>query len=727
LALACGYVFDAMMTVAHALSFPDVFAAGGLLGGNSQTTAWVYMFWHGGFPLFVIAYVLLRDREVAYAGRESGATAAIAIAAVAGAVIALTSLATAGVAVLPEIMNGNGYTAALKSVIAAVWALSLLAALMLWRRPSPSLLDLWLTVVMCAWLFDIALSAVLNAGRYDLGFYAGRAYGLVAAGFVLAMQILETTGLYSRLVSDSVKLAKRARVLEEHVAARTQALHRANSEMAAIVEASPVALYMLDQSGAVAFWNASAERIFGYSEDDALGRLPPYLNEGDLGDFRANLALTIGHGEASGAGETQRRRKDGKIIDVQIRWARVNDDAGHVLGIMCAAADVTAHKRLEEQLLQTQKMEAIGNLTGGMAHDFNNLLGVIVGNLDLARDQLLPGDDELRELVDEALQAAWHGADLTRRLLAFARRQPLRPAQINVNELVTDTVRLLRRVLGENIEISLNLDNDTWPVVADPAQLEAALANLATNARDAMLGGGRLSIETRNAQLDHDYAAAHVDVTPGDYALILVSDTGSGMSPETMSRVFEPFFTTKEPGKGTGLGLSMVFGFLKQSNGHVNVYSELGVGTTFRLYLPRSRTVAAGAAATSRQSLVRGSGERVLVVEDNVSVRRVATRQLRDLGYRVFEAERAAAALDFLQHERFDLLFTDIVMPGGLDGIELARLALERWPQLKIVLTSGFPEVKTKTMQDFADGLALLSKPYSKDDLARTVRGALGA
>jgi PAS domain S-box-containing protein len=417
-------------------------------------------------------------------------------------------------------------------------------------------------------------------------------------------------------------------------------------------------------------------------------------------------------------------RPGGEVRHVHREWELIRDDAGNLVQLLGTIQDVTERRQIEQQLRQAQKMEAIGNLTGGMAHDFNNLLGVIVGNLGLARDQI-SGNQELTEIVGEALEAAWRGADLTRRLLAFARRQPLRPARIDINELVGDTLRLLRRLLGEDIEVSFTFAENIWPVSADPAQLEATLANLANNARDAMPRGGHLIITTANRRLDAEYAATRADVTPGDYAMIEVSDTGTGMPAEIISHIFEPFFTTKEPGRGTGLGLSMVFGFLRQSGGHVNVYSEPGVGTTFRLYLPRATTEAPVPDLLEGTSAAGSAGETILIVEDNPAMRRVVGRQLRDLGYRVLECDRAAAALDELQRTRVDLLFTDVVMPGGLDGVELARLARERWPGLKIILTSGFPEARLNADAVLQSTLLLLSKPYSKKELAATLRAAL--
>jgi signal transduction histidine kinase len=377
----------------------------------------------------------------------------------------------------------------------------------------------------------------------------------------------------------------------------------------------------------------------------------------------------------------------------------------------------------EEKLLQSQKMEAVGQLTGGLAHDFNNLLLVVIGNLD----QLIESkknDPAVQDLAQHALEAAQRGADLTRSLLAFARRQPLRPRRIAINDLVSGLARLLSRTLGERIEVSLSLAPDIWPVVADPAQLEAALTNLSTNARDAMPRGGRLTIVTANRHLDEDYGSQHEDVTAGDYAMIEVSDTGIGMSPEVSEKIFDPFFTTKGRGEGTGLGLSMVFGFMKQSGGHINVYSEPGAGTTFRLYLPRDREAIEPSERPGAAAGAAGGGEMVLVVEDNPALRRVVVLQLTTLGYRIREVENAAAALAILEsNEPVDLLFADVVMPGKLDGYDLARIVRERWPRIKVVLTSGFPA--SHADRD-APGVPLLTKPYRRDDLARVLRDAFG-
>jgi PAS domain S-box-containing protein len=433
----------------------------------------------------------------------------------------------------------------------------------------------------------------------------------------------------------------------------------------------------------------------------------------DMADERGHVAF-----------ESRQLRKDGTTFPVQVHCTSVRSPGGTIDYRIASVLDVTERARTEEMLRHVQKMEAIGNVTGGMAHDFNNLLGIIIGNLDLAAAAMAE-HGQVAELIGDALEAALSGAELTRRLLAFARRQPLRPVGLQPNDLVSGMVRLLTRVLGEHIEVSLDLAADLWTVVVDPAQLEASLANLATNARDAMPKGGTLRIVTANRRLEADYAPPEAEVAPGDYVMIEVTDNGSGMEPNVLKRVFEPFFTTKEVGKGTGLGLSMVFGFAKQSGGHVSVYSEAGLGTTFRLFLPRGTVDATAKNAIPIQP-AQAEGETILVVEDNDGLRRVALRQLSALGYRVKEAGNAKAALATLEAGPVDLLFSDVVMPGGIDGFELAREVLERWPGIRVLLTSGFPGGKVNNeFGPLPQAVRLLDKPYRAAALAEAVRDAL--
>ena len=381
----------------------------------------------------------------------------------------------------------------------------------------------------------------------------------------------------------------------------------------------------------------------------------------------------------------------------------------------------------QQQLHQAQKMEAVGQLTGGVAHDFNNLLTIIIGNVD-ALATLFDSEPRAKEFAEMALKASLRGADLTRQLLAFSRQQRLQPRVIDLNDLVKGVTSLLRRTIGSNIEIRTELDGGLWLAEVDPAHVESALVNLAVNARDAMPGGGQLTIETANKILDGSYAAENADVVAGNYAMLSVTDTGTGIPAAILNRVFDPFFTTKEVGKGTGLGLSMVYGFVKQSGGHARIYSEEGHGTAVRLYLPRAKqdTVTANAVDEPDAARLVGNGERILVVEDNEDVRALVMRHLGELGYRVVPAGNASEALEVVESsEKLDLLFTDIVMPGKLSCEALVKRAREVRPNLAVLLTSGFSEAAMQGTLLANNQNALLSKPYRKQDLARKVREVL--
>jgi signal transduction histidine kinase len=380
----------------------------------------------------------------------------------------------------------------------------------------------------------------------------------------------------------------------------------------------------------------------------------------------------------------------------------------------------------QQQLHQAQKMEAVGQLTGGIAHDFNNLLTIIIGNVE-ALASAFDGEPRAKEFADMALKASLRGADLTRQLLAFSRQQRLEPRVINLNDLVKGVASLLRRTIGENIEIRTELDNDLWLAEVDPAQVESALVNLAVNARDAMPNGGQLTIETANKVLDGPYAEA-VGIAAGSYAMLGVTDSGTGIPSAIMNRVFDPFFTTKGVGRGTGLGLSMVYGFAKQSGGHVKIYSEEGHGTAVRLYLPRAKQDAVTPDVADEPDGLRltGNGECILVVEDNEDVRSLVNRHLDELGYRVLLAGNAAEALKVVESpERLDMLFTDIVMPGKVTCEDLVKRARELRPNLAVLLTSGFSEAAMQGTLLANNQNALLSKPYRKQDLALKVREVL--
>jgi signal transduction histidine kinase len=414
---------------------------------------------------------------------------------------------------------------------------------------------------------------------------------------------------------------------------------------------------------------------------------------------------------------------DGTILD---RYSSpVRDKAGNYYGRIWTFRDITERRQMEEQFRQAQKMEAVGQLTGGIAHDFNNLLTVILGCAEVIGEGA-KADPRVSRMAEMIGGAAQRGADLTRRMLAFARRQTLEPKQVNVNKLLEGMESFLRRTLSAEISLDVIQGSDACDATVDPTQLESAVLNLCVNARDAMPNGGKLTIETGSTILDADYAAENPEVVPGEYILIAVSDTGCGISQENLRRVFDPFFTTKDVGKGTGLGLSMVYGFVKESQGHIKIYSEPGHGTSVKIYLPQAsqKSEPVEVRPVPVEDL-RGS-ETILLVEDNDPVREFAKSQLVELGYRVLEATNGKDALEVIRaHRNIQLLFTDMVMPGGMNGRELAQEALKANPALKVLYSSGYAE-NAVLHQGLPDKVArLLSKPYTRQDLAKRIRGAL--
>jgi PAS domain S-box-containing protein len=474
----------------------------------------------------------------------------------------------------------------------------------------------------------------------------------------------------------------------------------------------------------------SALEQYGWSREELLGMSPDDLYSPE--DRRKIIAWRQGlHLNTSNSiGGIRHRRKDGTFFDVELIMRAITIDGRP--GFLAAIEDVTARlagerARLiaEDQQRQGQKMETVGQLTGGIAHDFNNILMVILANTDeLLEDGSLSAETKDRlGHIDTAVQRA---STLTRQLLAFSRKQPLKPQQTDLNDLVTETGTLLQRALGAQIEIESILSDDLCVANIDRSQMQTALVNLSLNARDAMPRGGKLLIETYTAIVDESYVALHPDAVEGTYAVIAVTDTGDGIAPKTLAKVFEPFFTTKEVGKGTGLGLSMVYGFIKQSNGHVRIYSEVDHGTSVKLYLPCSGKTAEMALSRDNAPISRGS-ERVLVVEDEAQVRASVLQQLRSLGYTASDAADGSAGLAACEAapQPYDLLLTDVVMPGLLNGKALANEVARRWPQTKIVFMSGFTEISSMRHNRLEEGSVLLSKPFRKRDLARVVRLAL--
>ena len=511
---------------------------------------------------------------------------------------------------------------------------------------------------------------------------------------------------------------------------RSQAmLEEREARLRSVLETAPDAIITIDERGIMQSFSNAAEKLFGYDAGEVIGRnvkmLMPQPYRGEHDGYLARYRRT-GEKHIIGIGrKVEAQRKDGTTFPIELAVGEVGK-AGKGRIFTGFIRDLSAREKMEQDLRQAQKMEAVGQLTGGLAHDFNNLLTAISGNLEMLEPRLADSDD--RELLKEAQDATELGAKLAQRLLAFGRRTPMRPQPLDLNTVATDLAELLRRTLGEAIVFETALEPNLPLTMTDSGQIENVLLNLAINARDAMPEGGRLIVETRRVELDAAYAAAHSEVTPGQYVMLAVTDTGTGMTEEVQRRAFEPFYTTKGPGAGSGLGLSMVHGFVKQSGGHVQIDSELGRGTTIRIYLPVLESATSSKAKSETRKTARAQHrETILVVEDDPRVRRVSLRRLRELGYSALEAENGPAALALIERGgRFDLLFTDVVMAGGMSGIELAQKARERRPDLKVLFTSGYAEPAVMTQALLAEHAAWLGKPYAIQQLDEKLRGLLG-
>ena len=581
------------------------------------------------------------------------------------------------------------------------------------------------------YLVPLLIAALARNERYLLAFALAGA-GLTLVGYLVSPAGFESPFvLLNRLVSIAAiagsallaALLMRRSAGNEALALQLQESRQRfeadsrqlSEELSDTLESITDALFTLDCEWRFGFVNRAAEAVLGRKREDLLGRNIFELFPGAR-QYRGHYEVAMLEGRtASFQGVYQAM---GILLDVRVFPKRD--------GIAVYFRDITEERELRERLSQAQRLEAVGQLTGGVAHDFNNLLTVIQGNLDLLEGAL---DDrpDLKAMATMGGEAATRAAALTRHLLAFARRQPLEPVAVEVQQLVDAMEPLLRRTLMENIDIGVVHGPELWPCMADAAQLENAILNLCLNARDAMPEGGRLTIETTNAHLDHDYAERHAEVSPGDYVLIAVSDNGSGIPAELIDRVFDPFFSTKDMEKGNGLGLSMVFGFIKQSQGHITLYSEPGQGTTVRLYLPRA-DAAPGRAVPEPVADLPPGDETILLVEDDELVHEYSAQALRSLGYRVLGARDGQEALTLLEGpEHVDLLFTDIVMPGGMNGRQLADEARKHRPDLKVLFTSGYTENAVLHQGKLEAGVQLISKPYRREELARKLRAILNA
>jgi two-component system, cell cycle sensor histidine kinase and response regulator CckA len=504
-----------------------------------------------------------------------------------------------------------------------------------------------------------------------------------------------------------------------------RALSESHDLLRALVEGSPDPIYAKDLRGRYLMINSAGAKLLGKSVEDVIGKeddalLPPDAARA-IRELDMRILIT---GEKESFEETV--SAPGTRI-FHLTKAPFRDRQGNVIGLVGISRDVTEMKRLEADLRQAQKLEAIGRLAGGVAHDFNNLLGVIIGYSELVFNRLRPDDDN-RELIYEAQKAADRAAGLTRQLLAFSRKQVLQPQVINLNPLLADMGKLLQRLIGDGIEVTLALEPDLWMAQVDPGQFEQAVINLAVNARDAMGGKGSLVIETRNTRLDEGYAAEHPDARPGEYVVLSISDNGHGMDEATKARIFEPFFTTKEAGKGTGLGLAMVYGFVKQTGGHVEVDSEPGRGTTFRQFLPRTGLTETILKQAQEDLRVSGGAETILLVEDEEALRTMLRQVLQSYGYTVLEARDGQDGLWMAGQYpgALHVLVTDLVMPR-MGGRELADNLARQRPDLRILFISGHTEDPVLQRGESPSGAAFIQKPFSPLVLARKVRQLLDA
>jgi two-component system, cell cycle sensor histidine kinase and response regulator CckA len=510
-----------------------------------------------------------------------------------------------------------------------------------------------------------------------------------------------------------------------------EALREKEEFRQAMIAASPLAMISYATDGSVLSWNRAAERIFGWTEAEVLGRFVPTVPVDRHEEF-ARLRESVIEGATFSRIEMKRQRKDGSLIDVSLSTAPIRDKEGRGAAIMAVLEDITERKRVEQereklqgQLLQARKMESVGRLAGGVAHDYNNMLGVILGYTELALEKLGP-DDILRPDLEEVMSAAKRSTDITRQLLAFSRQQTIAPRVIDLNETVESMLKMLRRLIGEDIDLSWHPGAGAGPVFIDPTQLDQILVNLCVNARDAIADVGKITIETDAKTFDDSYCVDHFEFVPGDYILLSVSDDGCGMDPATRERIFEPFFTTKEMGEGTGLGLATVYGIIKQNNGFINIYSEPNQGTVFRIYLPRHEAAVERSQARGRTGPDAGGSETVLLVEDDRTILKMTARMLERLGYRVLTANHAREAEESVQSHAGEirLLMTDVVMPG-MNGRELAERIRTLRPDIEVLFMSGYTANVIAHRGVLYDGVNFIQKPFAKQDLAVKIRDIL--
>jgi hypothetical protein len=527
-----------------------------------------------------------------------------------------------------------------------------------------------------------------------------------------------------RDISDRKRIEEELRRASEELGRRkTRELRESQNRLALIVDSSQDAIIGKNLDGIVTQWNQGAEEIYGYTAQEMIGRHISTLAPEDRTDEIQDILERIRKGDRVQYFESIRVTKDKRRLNVSISVSPIHDSEGKVVGASTIARNITAQKKIEDQLKQSQKMEAIGRLAGGIAHDFNNLLGIVTACTELLRGRV---DPDSLEYVDNIREAAKRGASLTRQLLAFSRRQPVQTQLLDLNERLKEVSKLLKPLMGDDVEIVLPSRSNVAVIEADPGQLDQIALNLAVNARDAMPRGGKFIIETGVFELDEAFARDH-SMTPGRYVMLAVSDNGIGMDEATRSRIFEPFFTTKESGKGSGLGLATVYGIVKQNGGHIWVYSEPARGTTFKIYLPSAEHKLGIGSETHSEALpARREGVTILLAEDDPIMRKMTGRMLEEYGYKVLEAIDGETALDVIASNsaRIDLTLTDVVMKG-MNGPELVLRLMDSHPEMKVVYMSGYTG-ELVTHQGLQGGIRLLEKPFTRAALLKIIDEALG-
>ena len=528
-----------------------------------------------------------------------------------------------------------------------------------------------------------------------------------------------------RDISDRKRIEEELRRANEELDRRTsRELRDYQTRLSLIVDSSQDAIIGKTLEGIITHWNKGAEQMYGYTAQELIGSPIALLAPPERKDEIPAILGRIRAGERVEYFETVRVTKDGRRLNVSISISPIQDAEGKVIGASTIARDITAQRKVEDQLRQAQKMEAVGRLAGGVAHDFNNLLGIVTACTELLRSTV---DSNSVEYLDNIREAAKRGASLTRQLLAFSRRQPVQQQILDLNDRLKDVSKLLQPLMGDDVEIVLTPRAAAAIVEADAGQLDQIIVNLAVNARDAMPKGGKLIIETAVLDFDESFAHDHPSMSAGRYIMLAVSDNGVGMDEATRSRIFEPFFTTKEVGRGSGLGLATVYGIVKQSGGHILVYSEVGHGTTFKIYFPCADTRLEDAVQTDAEALPpRREGVTVLLAEDDPMMRRLTRKMLEQNGYKVLEAEDGKAAMNLVKanHQSVNLVLTDVVMKG-MTGPELVLRVLDSNPSMKVVYMSGYTG-ELVARQGLNSGIPLLEKPFTRLDLLKTVDAALG-